>query len=164
MEADHPEDAPRYPLTVPLEPAQRTALTERWNQLLPMRHLGARGDFSDPEAVRVFIDPVQDFHRGGLGTSAVNGAVIAGLCDAAVGMVGHVHTQGRRGGTVQLNVVFLRPVMGNRVTAIGRLIRAGANLIFVAVEVEDERGVVCARCDGILAISPRPAREAEVAL
>jgi uncharacterized protein (TIGR00369 family) len=164
MEADRPEAVPRYPLTVPLEPAQRAELTERWNRLLPMRHLGARGDFSDPEAVRVIVDPIQEFHRGGLGTSAVNGAVIAGLCDAAVGMVGHVHTQGRRGGTAQLNVMFIRPVMGNRVTAVGRLTRAGANLIFVAVEVEDERGVVCARCDGILAVSPRPAAGTDVAL
>ena len=164
MEDEPPESSPRYPLTVPLEAAQRATLTDRWNQLLPMRHLGARGDFTDPEAVRVTIDPVQEFHRGGLGTAAVNGAVIAGLCDAAVGMVGHVHTQGRRGGTAQLNVMFLRPVMGDRVTAVGRLTRAGANLIFVAVEVEDQRGVVCARCDGILAVSQRAATGQDVAL
>lgn len=163
MEADSAGTS-RYPLTVPLEPAQQAALTERWNQLLPMQHLGARADFSDPEAVRVVVDPVRDFHRGGLGTSAVNGAVIAGLCDAAVGMVGHVHSRGRWGGTAQLNVMFLRPVVGNRVTAVGRLARAGANLIFVAVEVEDEHGVVCARCDGILAVSPLPASEADIAL
>lgn len=163
MEADR-SDIPRYPLTVPLAPEQRAALTQRWNQFVPLQHLGARADFADPEAVRLVIDPVEEFHRGGLGTSAVNGAVIASLCDAAVGMVGHVHAQGRRGGTAQLNVSFLRPVMGNRVTAVGRLTRGGANLIFVAVEVEDEDGVVCARCDGILAISQHRGSDADVVL
>ena len=139
------------PLTVPLPPEERAALTERWNQLAPMRHLGARGDFNDPAAVRITIDPLSDFHRGGLGTEAVNGAVIAGLCDAAIGMVGHLHTRGRRAGTAQLNIMFIRPVQGSRVTAIGRLIRAGTNLVFVEVNVEDEAGKLCARCDGIVA-------------
>ncbi|MGE0352005.1 MAG: PaaI family thioesterase [Gemmatimonadales bacterium] len=139
--------------TAPLTPDQRIDLNRRWNQLAPMRHLGARADFQDPAAVRIEIDPVLEHHRGGMGTEAINGAVISGLCDAAVGMVGFLHTQGRRAGTAQLNVVFLRPLLGDRAIATGRLTRAGTNLIFAAVEVTDERGTVCARCEGIVAVS-----------
>ena len=140
-------------MTVPLDPAERVALTERWNLFPAMKHLGARADFNDPSAVRVTIDSLQVHHRGGLGTEAVNGAVIAGMCDAAIGMVGYIHTRGHRAGTAQLNVTFLRPVLGNRVTAVGRLVRAGRSLVFVNVMVEDERGVTCARCDGIVAVA-----------
>ncbi len=138
--------------TIPLGPAERQLAADQWNQLPGMRHLGARADFSDSEAVRVTIDPLQPFHRGGLGTEAVNGAVIAGLCDAVIGMVGHFQAPGRRVGTAQLNVQFLRPLHGARVTAVGRLLRSGVSLVFVAADVEDEAGRVCARGDGIVMI------------
>ena len=140
-------------VTIPLEPAERTRFEAMWNAAPGMLHMGARADFSDPGAVRVTIQPLQPVHRGGLGTDAVNGAVITGLCDVALGMVGHFHTMGRRAGTAQLNIQFLRPVLGDGVRAVGRLVRAGTNLVFATVEVEDMNGRVCARCDGIVAVS-----------
>ncbi|HEU4698372.1 MAG TPA: PaaI family thioesterase [Gemmatimonadales bacterium] len=153
------------PLTIPLpDPAERAALAERWSALPAMRALGARADFADPGAVRVVIDRLQPFHRGGLGTEAVNGAVIAGLCDAAVGMVGHFQALGSRVGTAQLSIQFLRPVRGETVAAVGRLTRAGASLVFARAEIEDARGTVCAVCDGIVAIVGREAERENVAL
>ncbi len=139
--------------TIPLGEAERQALAERWSQHPGMLHVGARADFSDQSAVRVIIDPVQAHHRGGLGTDAVNGAVIAGIVDVAIGIVGHFQTPGRRAGTAQLSVYFLRPLHGDRVTAVARLVRAGPNLVFVRAEVEDSAGVVCARGEGIVAVS-----------
>ncbi|HXE58000.1 MAG TPA: PaaI family thioesterase [Gemmatimonadales bacterium] len=143
-------------VTIPLPEAERQALSVKWSNHPAMRHMGARADFTDPDAVRLVIDPVQPHHRGGLGTEAVNGAVIAGLLDVAVGAVGHFQAIGQRAGTAQLSIQFLRPVLGNRVTAVARLVRAGQTLVFATAHVEDEQGKVCARCEGIVAVSRAP--------
>lgn len=152
------------PATIPLPSEERRRLAERWNALPAMRHLGARVDFEDPSAVRVVIDRVEPHHRGGVGTDAVNGAVIAALCDAAVGLVGHLQAPARRVGTAQLGVQFLTPLHGNRVVAVGRLVRAGRSLVFAHVEVEDEAGRVCTRCDGIVAIMGPAGADGDVAI
>ena len=152
------------PPTIPFGPAERAALATEWSNHPGMRHLGARADFSDPEAVRVVVDPVQAFHRGGLGSDAVNGAVIAGLFDVAIGVVGHFHTQGRRAGTAQLSIRFLRPLRGDRVMVEGRLERAGTNLVFATAEAMDSTGTVCARGQGIVAVSGKEGGEESRAL
>jgi len=118
-----------------------------------MKHMGCRVDLSEPGVIRAVVDPVRPEHRGGLQTDAVNGAVIAGIFDLVIGLSGYVHTRGRRAGVAQLNIHFLRPLNGNRFDAIATPTRVGANLIFSAAEMRDERGVVCARCEGIVAVS-----------
>ena len=115
--------------------------------------MGARADLTDSEVVRVVIDPVQPAHRGGLGTDAVNGAVIAGLFDVAIGIVGHFQTIGQRAGTAHLGIQYLRPLVGNRVVVEARLVKAGANLVFATAEALDADGTVCARAEGIVAVS-----------
>jgi len=149
-----------------LTKSRRAAIAKEWNEHPGMRHMGVRLDLSTPEVVRVYVDPVQPHHRGGMGTAAVNGAVIAGAFDLAIGLVGHFHTPGRRVGTAQLNVHFLRPVLGDRFEVLGRATRAGRSLVFAAAELFDERGTLCARCDGIVAVAgePTPDRDQTTAL
>ena len=139
----------------PLTDAQRHEMAAHWNAHPGMRHIGARVDLSTPDLVRALVDPIQPFHRGGLGTEAVNGAVIAGLFDLVIGLAGYLHTTGRRAGVAQLNVQFLRPVEGNRLEGRGWPTRVGRTLVFAAAELRDERDVVCAVCDGIVAVSGR---------
>ncbi|MFZ5624174.1 MAG: PaaI family thioesterase [Gemmatimonadota bacterium] len=145
------------PAAIPFPPEQRASFAEQWSSLPGMQHLGARADFSDARVCRVIIDPVQPFHRGGTGTDAVNGAVIAGLCDAAVGMVGHFQHAGKRVGTAQLSIQFLRPLRGDRVVVEAWPTRAGGTLVFARAEARDAEGVVCAVCDGIVAAIAAPA-------
>jgi hypothetical protein len=52
-------------------------LAAAWNAGPPMKQLGARLEFTRRDRVRAVIEPVQAFHRGGLGTEAVNGVVLA---------------------------------------------------------------------------------------
>jgi acyl-coenzyme A thioesterase PaaI-like protein len=118
-----------------------------------MRHLGARVDLATPGVVRCVVDPIRPEHRGGLGTEAVNGAMIAGVFDLIIGLSGYVHTRGRRAGVAQLSIQFLRPVQGARFEALARPARVGTNLVFSTAELIDDRGVVCARCDGIVAVA-----------
>jgi uncharacterized protein (TIGR00369 family) len=134
-----------------LEALQKMA--DAWNAGPPMKHFGARLDFTRRDRVRAVIDPVQPFHRGGLGTEAVNGVVLAGLFDLVIGTVGWLARPESRTATVNLSMTFLRPTMGNRVVAEARLVRAGMNLVFAAAEISGSSGAVTARCDGTCAVA-----------
>jgi uncharacterized protein (TIGR00369 family) len=129
------------------------ALADVWNDSPPMRHLGARLEFDRLDRVRAVIDPVMPYHRGGMGTDAVNGPVLAGLFDLAIGTVGWLTRPASRSATVTLAMTFLRPTRGDRVVVEARLLRAGTNLTFAAAEVFDGRGEVTARCDGTVAVA-----------
>ena len=130
------------------------ALGEMWNASPAMKHFGARLDFerrrsgaSRDRSGRPTI------HRGGLGTDAVNGVVLAGLFDLAIGTVGWLVPSRRAFGHRESRDSFFRPTRGDRVVAEARLIRSGMNLIFAAAEIFDGEGKVTARCEGTCAIA-----------
>ncbi len=129
------------------------ALAQTWNNSPPMRQLGARLEFNRIDRVRAVLDPVQPFHRGGMGTDALNGAVLAGLFDLAIGTVGWLTRPETRSGTVSLSMLFFKPTRGDRVAVEGRLLRSGMNLIFATAEILDGNGEVTARCDGTVAVA-----------
>lgn len=129
------------------------ALAESWNDSPPMRQLGARLDFNRIDRVRAVLDPVQPFHRGGMGTDAVNGAVLAGLFDLAIGTVGWLSRPDTRSGTVSLSMLFFKPTRGERISVEGWLLRSGTNLIFATAQILDGNGEVTARCDGTVAVA-----------
>jgi uncharacterized protein (TIGR00369 family) len=140
--------SPAYPTLESLR-----ALADLWNASPSMQHFGARLDFTRIDRVRAVIDPVQPVHRGGLGTDAVNGVVLAGLFDLAIGLVGWLARPESRSATVTLAMSFFRPTRGDRVAAEARLIRSGMNLIFAAAEISDGEGKVTARCEGTCALA-----------
>lgn len=144
---------PTDPILPKLSPTELEEFAVEWNEHPGMRHMGARLDLSTPGLVRTVVDPILPEHRGGLGTEAVNGAMIAGLFDLVIGLSGYLQTAGRRAGVAQLSIQFLRPVLGDRFEVIGRPVRAGKTLVFATAELIDERGVPCARCDGIVAVA-----------
>lgn len=142
----------------PFSPAYPTldslrALAELWNVAPAMKHFGARLEFTRVDQVRAVIDPVLPIHRGGLGTDAVNGVVLAGLFDLVIGTVGWLSRPESRSATVNLSMSFVRPTRGDRVVAEARLIRSGLNLIFASAEIRDAEDRVTARCDGTCAIA-----------
>jgi uncharacterized protein (TIGR00369 family) len=142
----------------PFSPAYATlealrALAQGWNESPPMQRLGARLDFDRVDRVRAVLDPVAPYHRGGMGTDAVNGVVLAGLFDLAIGTVGWLTRPDARSATVSLAMTFLRPTRGDRVVVEARLLRAGTNLTFAAAEIFDGNGQVTARCDGTVAVA-----------
>jgi uncharacterized protein (TIGR00369 family) len=140
--------SPAYPTVESLR-----ALADMWNASPPMKHFGARLEFTRVDRVRAVIDPVQDIHRGGMGTDAVNGVVLAGLFDLVIGTVGWLTRPDTRSATVNLSMSFFRPTRGDRLSAEARLIRSGLNLVFVAAEIFDAEGRVTARCDGTCAVA-----------
>ena len=129
------------------------SLAAAWNASPPMQRLGARLDFRRVDRVRAVLDPVEPFHRGGMGTEAVNGAVLAGLFDLAIGTVGWLTRPETRSATVSLAMTFFKPTRGDRVSVEARLLRSGTNLTFAAAEIFDGDGLVTARCDGTVAVA-----------
>jgi acyl-coenzyme A thioesterase PaaI-like protein len=129
------------------------ALADVWNQGPPMKHFGARLEFTRVDRVRAVVDPVLPFHRGGMGTEAVNGVVLAGLFDLVIGTVGWLTRPETRSATVSLSMTFFKATRGERVVAEARLVRAVMNLVFAAAEIFDSAGEVTARCDGTCAIA-----------
>ena len=91
------------------------ALAATWNDSPPMHRIGARLEFDRVDRVRAVIDPVMPYHRGGMGTDAVNGPVLAGLFDLVIGTVGWLSRPDSRSATVTLSMTFLRPTRGDRV-------------------------------------------------
>jgi len=140
--------SPAYPTVESLR-----ALGEMWNASPAMKHFGAKLEFTQVDHVRAVIDPVTQVHRGGLGTDAINGVVLAGLFDLVIGTVGWLTRPDTRSATVNLSMSFFRPTRGDRIVAEARLIRSGLNLVFAAAEVFDGEGKVTARCDGTCAVA-----------
>jgi len=139
-------------ITNPLSEEQRKKMQEEWNSNFILQHMNVKVNFSNPEYIEAYIYPIQPFHRGGMGTDAVNGAVISALFDLAIGLVGVVNADFHRSGTVQLNINFLKPIKGNKISVISRLVKQGKSLVFAYAEALDENNEVCATCNGISSI------------
>ena len=78
--------------------------------------------------------------------------------------MGHFSSPGRRVGTAQLNVHFIRPVHGDHFEVIGSVVRAGASMVFARAELRDQKEQVCATGSGIVSVSTEKATADEMAL
>lgn len=117
---------------------------------------GVRVEFPDLEHARVVVDPIREEQRGGLGTDAVNGGVLAAMFDLAIGITPALLDPTRRNATMQLSMSFLSPVRGNRFHVEARIDRAGRETVFASAKLFDETGQVCATCQGLVKLSQRP--------
>jgi acyl-coenzyme A thioesterase PaaI-like protein len=134
---------------IPMDTAAREAWADQFNALPAMRAMDASLDLSDPAVVRVHLSEVRPHHQGGMGSAAVNGAVIAGLFDAALGVAGVLQFPGRRAGTVELSVKFMRPTRGASVDAYAITLKRAEGLAFLEGELWSE-GKLCAMATGIV--------------
>ncbi len=95
---------------------------------------------------------VQFHHRGGGGTDAVNGGIVAYMFDGLLGSAvrsvwtENVVTQV----TITLNIQYLRMIKAKKqIVGHARVTRRGATTMFADGEILDEEGNVCAKCTGI---------------
>ena len=83
---------------------------------------------------------------GGVG-GGVHGGVLAAMIDVA--MLAALFTVRSTGlepaGTADLNITYLRPALGSRVTAEATVMKRGRLLAVTEVEIRDEEGQVCAK-------------------
>ena len=129
---------------------------ESFNASRALKAFGVRVEFPDLERVRVVMDPVREDHLGGLGTSAVNGGVLAAAFDLAIGCTPALIDPTKRNATMQLSMSFLKPVTGTRFHIDARIDRAGSDTLFATAHLFDEKGVLCSTCSGLVKMSSRP--------
>jgi acyl-coenzyme A thioesterase PaaI-like protein len=141
------------PVLEELTDEMRAELVARWNAHPGIERMGVKLAIVSRHELRGIVDPIALHHRGGMGTPAVNGPTIAAIFDLVTGFTGYLQTPGMRVGVAQLNIRFLRPVLGNRFEVVGRPEKAGRSLIFVGCELLDEAGMLCAKADGLVAVS-----------
>jgi len=137
---------------------RQTAIDKNWKEMesffnssIQLNHSGIRIDLSDISKPLVVIDEVQDFHRGGIGTEAVNGAVIAMLADLAIGLLGLAHFSEGMTGTSNLSINYVKPLLAKKVIVRAEQTEVVNKRIFGIVRVMNEKEEVCAYATGALA-------------
>ncbi|HLM44980.1 MAG TPA: PaaI family thioesterase [Myxococcaceae bacterium] len=129
---------------------------EQFNKSQTLRLFSAHVSFPEGRKVVVSIPEVRPEHRGGLGTSAVNGGVIAAMFDLVIGCTPALLDPSRRCATLQLSMSFQRPLTGDAVRAEAEIDSHGKNTLFASARVMDSQGNVCARAQGVVRISSLP--------
>lgn len=122
-------------LTIPLDEPARRKWQDGFNAHPGMQYIGCTLDLADQRVVRVHLPRVESHHLGGLGSDAVNGAVLAGFFDIALGVAGVLQFPGQRAGTVDLSIKFMRPTLGDSVTAYAVALKRAENIAFVESEL-----------------------------
>lgn len=140
-------------LAIPRSLEERTASQSRFNQIPASDQFGFKIDLSDSHIVRVVLAELQPYHRGGLGTPAVNGAVIAGMFDVGFGVAGSQQFPDRPTGTIDLSMKLMRPTLGPQVTLYAWSVVKRTNVVYVEAELHDSTSGLCAMGTGIVAVS-----------
>ncbi len=141
---------------MPPSPELLARYAERFNASRTMRFLGVTIDFPAGDRVRATMAEIRPEHRGGLGSEAVNGGVLAAVFDLVIGCTPALLDPTRRSATMQLSMSFLRPVTGDSFRAEAWIDRAGTRTIFASAQILDARGDLCARAQGLSKISKLP--------
>lgn len=135
---------------------QLDRFAEQFNRSQSLTYLGVRLSFEDGRKAVVNIPEVRAEHRGGLGTSAINGGIIAAIFDLVIGCTPALLDPTRRCATVQLSMNFQRPLTGDSVRAEAEIDSHSKTTLFSSARVLDAQGNVCARAQGIVRISSVP--------
>lgn len=133
----------RDTIPIPCSAQERSAWAIHLSRMAILRHLGVVLDLGDEYVVRLRLAQRTPAHDGGVGTAALNGAMIAGMLDCAMSVAGILHFRGRGCGTSNLNIQFIKPVRERHpvVECVG--IRRSSSLLFVEARLLGPGG----RCD-----------------
>src|SRR3954469_12458760 len=150
-------EAPNAP---PRAPPSREALeryAHAFNTSEVLKGLSAKLTFSEAgDRVLVRVDPIQPWQRGGMGTAAVNGGVLAATFDFVIGITAALVNPGTRSATMQLNMTFERAVRGDWFAAEAWIDRAGGSTVFSSGLIKDSQGQICSRASGLVRLSKVP--------
>ena len=83
----------------------------------------------------------------------VHGGAIASLIDSVIGVAANtLLPPGKRAATVEMNVNYMLPVTGGRLTATATILQQGKRIIVGTAEVHDDQGrlVACGRATYIV--------------
>lgn len=149
----------------PLSQADYDALADAWNAGPVCDYFGFRARFVAGERVIVEVGDIHAGKRGGKGSGAINGGILAALFDFSIGLSTMLVAPTRRSATVQLSIQLMRGVMGESARCETTIDRETSSMIFATARLFDEAGVVCGQCIGISALGkPRTFDEVRASL
>src|SRR5262245_20784322 len=119
----------------PLADADRLAWAAQFNRLPSVKYAGITVDVAHERSVHVALPEIAEHHLGGLKLRAVNGAILAGLFDCALGVAGTVQFHGKRTGTCELSLKFMRAVFDAPIDAFAACVKRTDTLAFVESEL-----------------------------
>jgi len=141
-----------------LHKSRDLAISGKWkeiehlfNRSPQLKYIGAKINLTNPANPIAYIDELNEMHAGGIGSDAVNGGVIAGLADLALGLLGLMHYKDGMTATAQLTVHYLKPFRTKSISATAITQQVVGNRIFGTVELRNDKGEVCAIAYGALA-------------
>lgn len=141
-----------------LHKSRDLAVSGKWKELenifnrsLQLKHVNARVDLTRPETPEAIMDEVLDSHKGGIGSDAVNGGVIAAMADLALGLLGLHHYKDGMTATAQITIHYLKPFRTKSIRARASTQQVVGNRIFGNVELFNDKDEVCAIANGALA-------------
>lgn len=136
-------------------PDQLRRYADAFNQSKTLNHFGVRLSFENDRCI-VELDPIRPEQRGGMGTEAVNGGVLAAIFDLVIGCTPALIDSTKRTATISLSMHFERPVVGHKLRAEAKIDSAGTSTIFSSAVIYDEKGHACARAHGVCRVGTKP--------
>jgi len=127
------------------------AIEDLFNESVQLKQMHIRVDLSTSKLPMVFIDEVMDIHKGGIGTDAVNGAVIALLSDLAIGLLGIYHYADGLTATSSLTIHYVKPLLTKKVIVKAEETQVIGKRIFGVASIMNEKEEVCSYANGSLA-------------
>lgn len=127
------------------------AIEDLFNESVQLKQMHIRVDLSTSKLPLVFIDEVMDIHKGGIGTDAVNGAVIALLSDLAIGLLGIYHYADGLTATSSLTIHYVKPLLTQKVIVKAEETQVIGKRIFGVATIMNEKDEVCSYANGSLA-------------
>lgn len=152
--SDLPAHAQTATQTPRFETGPLLANAKDWERTPFFEWMGMRVLHATDGNARLVLD-VQDHHRGGGGTVAVNGGVLAYLLDAVVGLATHSSNPPNTAGqvTLSLNVEYMAPMMvATQLIGEGEVVRRGGSLAFVDGRLFGDDGKVACRAHAVMRI------------
>jgi uncharacterized protein (TIGR00369 family) len=134
---------------------------DEWNSKAFMQWPGLR--VRDAAEGRATLElQVLDHHRGGGGTLAVNGAILAYMHDVVQGVaIGTLLASDvRRMATLNLSIEYPKLLLcGPTARVQARVLRLGRTVAFCESEFRDDGGELCSRCSGTYQVKRSRAAE-----
>ncbi|MFN0146137.1 MAG: PaaI family thioesterase, partial [Dehalococcoidia bacterium] len=118
----------------------------RWFEEFPLhRQLGLKLLETSPGYAKCVME-TSAFTLGGVGGS-VHGGILACLVDIVMlaALSGQFKAGEQPAGTADLNITYLRPALGAKIFAEGKVLKKGRQIAVVEVEISDAEGRLCAK-------------------
>jgi len=128
----------------------KLSLSKEYGTPLPfIDHLGVERVHSHDGRALLAMDVKPAFRNS---WNAAHGGVIMTLLDSAMSLAARLHLKGESGGilTIEMNAKFIKPGIGERLVAEGKVIGGGRTTLFCEAEVRDETGTLIAKGMGTL--------------